>query len=345
MRASCLREALAVPALGHLRPGRADPEEHPPAGDLVERRRGHRRHRRRAARHLEDRGSDLDLVRVRREPREHGRRVGAVGLRGPEGVVPGGLRFLHESELFLGRQPEPPIANVQANAHLQVSSQSKEPAWRWRRRLIRCQLNGASTKQSRRGILFPMRRQRRRAQDLRLAIDCLPTRTREAMLEGLDANNIIVGGYTSPDGGVCPMLAAHRNGGRTSLASFARAWDRYTGAFYGPRPATDRELRTLKFMLETSLIGEEGRTEMAAAIADLKASKERRAREADRVAATAPAVAPDTGERDRTKRAAQAPRLGVAADLPPLRHVQGRARRDRGRGRRRATRASVSANW
>ena len=26
------------------------------------------------------------------------------------------------------------------------------------------------------------------------------------------------------------MLAAHRNGGRTSLASFARAWDRYTGA-------------------------------------------------------------------------------------------------------------------
>ncbi len=31
------------------------------------------------------------------------------------------------------------------------------------------------------------------------------------------------------------MLAAHRNGGRTSLASFARAWDRYTGA--GKRPA------------------------------------------------------------------------------------------------------------
>jgi hypothetical protein len=36
--------------------------------------------------------------------------------------------------------------------------------------------------------------------------------------------------------GVCPMLAAHRNGGRTSLASFARAWDRYTKAGDGPRP-------------------------------------------------------------------------------------------------------------
>ena len=40
------------------------------------------------------------------------------------------------------------------------------------------------------------------------------------------------------------MLAAHRNGGRTSLASFARAWDRYTGAPRRPRPATERELNT-----------------------------------------------------------------------------------------------------
>ena len=75
-----------------------------------------------------------------------------------------------------------------------------------------------------------MRRQRRQAQDLRLAIDCLPSTTREAMLDGIDANRIIVGAYTDRSGGVCPMLAAHRNGGRTALASFARAWDRYTGA-------------------------------------------------------------------------------------------------------------------
>ena len=42
------------------------------------------------------------------------------------------------------------------------------------------------------------------------------------------------------------MLAAHRNGGRTSLASFAHAWDRYTGVRGRPRPATERELHTLK---------------------------------------------------------------------------------------------------
>ena len=49
------------------------------------------------------------------------------------------------------------------------------------------------------------------------------------------------------------MLAAHRNGGRTSLASFARAWDRYTGARGRPRPASDRELHTLTAMLEASI--------------------------------------------------------------------------------------------
>jgi hypothetical protein len=73
------------------------------------------------------------------------------------------------------------------------------------------------------------------------------------MLEGIDANRIIVGAYTDRQGGVCPMLAAHRNGGRTSLASFARAWDRYTGARRRPRPATDRELITLRAMLEASI--------------------------------------------------------------------------------------------
>src|SRR4029078_7681350 len=47
--------------------------------------------------------------------------------------------------------------------------------------------------------------------------------------------------------------AAHRNGGRTSLASFAHAWDRYTGAGRRARPATDRELNTLRAMLEASI--------------------------------------------------------------------------------------------
>jgi hypothetical protein len=98
---------------------------------------------------------------------------------------------------------------------------------------------------------------RRPARDLRLAIDCLPIATRRAMLEGIEANRIIVGAYTDRQGGICPMLAAHRNGGRTSLASFARAWDHYTGARGRARPARPRELNTLRAMLEASVALEE----------------------------------------------------------------------------------------
>jgi hypothetical protein len=81
----------------------------------------------------------------------------------------------------------------------------------------------------------------------------MPLETREAMLDAVQRNSIIVGAYTGPDGGICPMLAAHRNGGRTSFAAFARAWDRYTGAVEGARPASERELRTLITMLESSI--------------------------------------------------------------------------------------------
>src|SRR5215208_7460610 len=104
---------------------------------------------------------------------------------------------------------------------------------------------------------------RRPARDLRTAIDCLPLTTRKAMLEGVQSNRIIVGAYVDRQGGVCPMLAAHRNGGRTSLASFARAWDRYTKAGARARPATDRELGTLTAMLEASVaLDEQGDREL-----------------------------------------------------------------------------------
>ena len=73
------------------------------------------------------------------------------------------------------------------------------------------------------------------------------------MLGGVESNRIIVGAYVDKQGGVCPMLAAHRNGGRTSLASFAHAWDRYTGVRRRARPATERELNTLTTMLEASI--------------------------------------------------------------------------------------------
>jgi hypothetical protein len=82
----------------------------------------------------------------------------------------------------------------------------------------------------------------------------MPSDAREAMLRGIDDNTIIVGAYTDPgSGGICPMLAAHRNGGRTDLASFARSWDRYTDA-REPRPATRREIVTLVSLLESSLV-------------------------------------------------------------------------------------------
>ena len=45
-----LGEALPVPALGHLRPGRADAADHATVGQLVDRRRGHRGHRRASGR-------------------------------------------------------------------------------------------------------------------------------------------------------------------------------------------------------------------------------------------------------------------------------------------------------
>ena len=80
----------------------------------------------------------------------------------------------------------------------------------------------------------------------------LPIETKRAMLVALDAETIVTGAYTH-DGGVCPMLGAHRRGGRTSQESFAKAWDRYTGADKG-RKATEREIRTLRCMLDASLI-------------------------------------------------------------------------------------------
>jgi hypothetical protein len=135
---------------------------------------------------------------------------------------------------------------------------------------------------------------RRCAAELRQAIDCLPAPTREAMLDGMRTNRIIVGAYTDRSGGICPMLAAHRHGGRTSLASFARAWDRYTGAKKRPRPASARELRTLRSMLETSLLYDG--SELAAAAAEHRALKlaQAKAGRAERDARRR-----DTGERSR----------------------------------------------
>src|SRR5436190_12455000 len=96
-----------------------------------------------------------------------------------------------------------------------------------------------------------MRRGRNAASRLRAAVDMLPIETKQAMLFALDSETIVTGAYTH-DGGVCPMLGAHRRGGRTDRESFAKAWDRYTGADKG-REATEREITTLRCMPDASL--------------------------------------------------------------------------------------------
>jgi hypothetical protein len=98
------------------------------------------------------------------------------------------------------------------------------------------------------------RRQSSPIERLRLAIDCMPVATREAMLQAVQAGQrMIAGAYVDRQGGTCPMLAAHRRGGRTDFISFARSWDRFTRASGKSREATEREVRILATQLEASL--------------------------------------------------------------------------------------------
>jgi len=108
----------------------------------------------------------------------------------------------------------------------------------------------------------------RLVEDLRLTIDCMPVSTRQAMLDGVQSNErIIVGAYVDRAGGVCPMLAAHRCGGRTDLLSFARAWDRFARAGRRARRASRRELDILVGQLKDSLESSNG-LELDRAIAE-----------------------------------------------------------------------------
>jgi hypothetical protein len=117
------------------------------------------------------------------------------------------------------------------------------------------------------------------------------------MLRGIETNRIIVGAYVdSHSGGICPMLAAHRNGARTATARFARAWDAYTDA-KRPRRATRREVRTLTSLLEWSLghDTDHSRGSLAEAAAQIRAEREQ-------FGCTTPAATPrtaETGERHR----------------------------------------------
>ena len=104
-------------------------------------------------------------------------------------------------------------------------------------------------------------------QDLRRSIDVLPERTRKAMLVGLENNTVITGAF-SGGGGVCPMLAAHREGDRTHCYTFPEAWDRFTGVHgrHIIRQATQYEIDILRAEIEASMIPHT--SELAEAIAE-----------------------------------------------------------------------------
>ena len=213
-------EALAVPALGDLRAARADAEQHPAAGELVDRRRGHRRHRGRAAGHLEDRGAELDPRRRLREPGEDRGGVGAVGLGGPHRVVAEPLGLEHDRELLraVSRAPSSRCAGRVASSFRRLPP--RPPV-----------AYGAP----RAGGADPIGR-------FRTAIDCLRRGRARRCSRASAAKPVVVGAYTDNKGGVCPMLAAHRHGGRTSFVSFARAWDDFArkGRSVAPPAGTPR---------------------------------------------------------------------------------------------------------
>lgn len=121
------------------------------------------------------------------------------------------------------------------------------------------------------------RGRRNNAERLRNAVEALPRHTQEAMIRALDRNRIIVGAYTDKRGGVCPMLGAHRFGGRTNFGTFARAWDAFTRADNRkPRRASRREVRTLRGHLEMALLGDEWRGRpLADEVRDVQSSRRR----------------------------------------------------------------------
>ncbi len=123
------------------------------------------------------------------------------------------------------------------------------------------------------------------------------------MLEGMRTNEIIVGAYSSA-GGICPMLAAHRAGGRTNFISFAKAWDRFAlGRTRSKRArrATGRELLILRTHLEASLLEDDGPAP------DLRAAMAEHGELMARRAAESATPTDDPAPRSRPKRAGPRP--------------------------------------
>jgi len=118
--------------------------------------------------------------------------------------------------------------------------------------------------------------------ELRRSIDVLPERTRKAMLVGLGNNTVITGAFAASRNGACPMMAAHREGGRTSCCTFPEAWDRFTGVYgrHIVREATQYEVQILCEEIEASLQPLPRVDPLADAIAEHQAMVEARRHEA-----------------------------------------------------------------
>ena len=122
--------------------------------------------------------------------------------------------------------------------------------------------------------------------ELRRSIDVLPERTRRAMLHGLGNNTVITGAFAASGQGACPMMVAHREGGRTSCCTFPEAWDKFTGVYgrHIVREATQYEVQILCEEIEASLVPVPRVDPLADAIAEHQAMVAARLREPELVA-------------------------------------------------------------
>ena len=189
-----------------------------------------------------------------RQPGEHGRRVRSVGLGRPDRVVAEPLGLLDDPQLVGRAHPEPPVADVDSELHMQGSFRAKEIACGRPTGAVRLATGP-------RGPPNPMRTRRRATiTDLRRAIDGLPRRHPGGDARGDPQQRHHRRRLHRPRRRICPMLAAHRHGGKTSLIAFAKAWDLFAlgGARdRAARRATRRELLVLNAHLEASLLEED----------------------------------------------------------------------------------------
>ena len=134
--------------------------------------------------------------------------------------------------------------------------------------------------------------------------------TREAMLAGRARQRArsSSGAYVDDHGGVCPMLAAHRCGGRTDFLSFAKSWDRFTRARAASARRPSASCGSSSPSSRTASRGSSG-LELDRAIAEHRALR----RQAPARAPSSSPIRPIRG-RDPRRQAAALERATISAD-------------------------------